>query len=122
MDAGVIVTTADELRALVGEIVEPLRAELASVREKTQPTEPERLTPEQAARFLTDQGYPTTRATIYDLVYRRAIPYAKVGRRVVLFRRELLEWLESRTNRPEDRRAEATRRIAENVNRKTGRR
>lgn len=121
MDAGVIVTTADELRALVGEIVEPLRAELASARERTQPTEPERLTPEQAARFLTDRGHPTTRATIYDLVYRRAIPHAKVGRRVVLFRRELLEWLEARTVRPEDRRAEATRRIAENANRKTAR-
>ncbi len=95
-----IVTTADELRALMGEIVEPLRAELANLRPSTPPAVQKRMSPEQAARFLTDQGHPTTRATIYDLVYRRAIPYAKVGHRVVLFRHELLEWLESRTNRP----------------------
>lgn len=122
MDANIVLTTADELRALMGEIVEPLRAELANLRPSTPPAVQERMSPEQAAWFLTEQGCPTTRATIYDLVYRRAIPYAKVGRRVVLFRRELLEWLESRTNRPEDRRAEATRRIAESANRKTARR
>lgn len=47
--------------------------------------------------FLAEQGIPTTRATLYNLVYKEAIPYKKFGRRTVFSKRELLAWIESRT-------------------------
>ena len=39
----------------------------------------------------------------------------KIGRRTVFSRRELTEWVESRTRRPEEAKAEATRLIAQSA-------
>jgi len=72
---------------------------------------------EDAARFLTEQSVPTTRATLYNHVYKNTIPYKKVGRRIVFSKKALLAWVDSRTVRPEDERAAATLRIAESANR-----
>ena len=72
---------------------------------------------EDAAHFLTEQGVPTTRAALYNHVYKNTIPYKKVGRRIVFSKKALLTWIDSRTS-PEDERAAATLRIAESANRK----
>ena len=73
---------------------------------------------EDAARFLTEQGIPTTRATLYNLVYKNTIPHKKFGRRTVFSKKELREWIEQRTVRSEDKRSAAALRIAESANRK----
>ena len=62
--------------------------------------EPDILKIDQALNFLSLQGWPTTKQTIYNLVFKKEIPYRKVGRRVVFSRKELLQWIESRTVRP----------------------
>lgn len=65
--------------------------------------------------FLTAQGIPTTRASLYNLVYKNTIPHKKFGRRTVFSKKELLAWIESRTVRPEDKRTAAALRIAESA-------
>jgi predicted DNA-binding transcriptional regulator AlpA len=118
MDNTVIVTTSAELRAIVADEVSAILPKLADFRRKNEPVETDGMNVEDAARFMTEQGIPTTRATLYNLVYKEAIPYKKFGRRTVFSKRELLAWIESRTEHREDRRAAAALRLAESANRK----
>lgn len=119
MDNSVIVTTPAELRAAIAEEIGKVVPKLADFRRKNEPVETDGLTVEEAARFMTGQGIPTTRASLYNLVYKNAIPHRKFGRRTIFSKKELLEWIESRTVRPADKRAAAALRLARNVERKT---
>lgn len=118
MDNTVIVTTPAQLQTIISDAVNAILPKLADFRRKNEPVEADGMNAEAAARFLTEQGIPTTRATLYNLVYKEAIPYKKFGRRTVFSRRDLLQWIESRTVTREDRRAAAALRLAESVNRK----
>ena len=118
MDNTVIVTTPAELRAIVADEVAAILPKLADFRRKNEPVETDGMNVDDAARFITEQGIPTTRATLYNLVYKEAIPYKKFGRRTVFSKRELLDWIESRTVTRESRNAEASRRLAASANRK----
>lgn len=118
MDTTVIVTTPAELRAIVADEVSAILPKLADFRRKNEPVETDGMNVEDAARFLTEQGIPTTRATLYNLVYKNTIPYKKFGRRTVFSRRELLAWIESRAITHEDRHTTAASRIAKSANRK----
>ena len=79
--------------------------------------EPDILKIDQALNFLSLQGWPTTKQTIYNLVFKKEIPYRKVGRRVVFSRKELLQWIESRTVRPASK-SDAALALANSVNSK----
>ena len=116
MDNTIIVTTPAELRAIVADEVSAILPKLADFRRKNEPVETDGMRVEDAAKFLTAQGIPTTRATLYNLVYKHTIPYKKFGRRTVFSKKELLSWIESRTVRSGDRRAAAALRISESVN------
>lgn len=118
MNESIIVTTADQLRAIVADEVASILPKLADMRRKNEPDETDGMNTDAAARFITGQGIPTTRAALYNLVYKKAIPYKKFGRRTVFSRRELLQWIESRTVTREDRHATALRCIAESAKRK----
>ena len=118
MDNTVIVTTPAQLREIVADEVSAILPKLADFRRKNEPVETDGMTVEDAARFLTAQGIPTTRASLYNLVYKNTIPHKKFGRRTVFSKKELLAWIESRTVRPEDKRTAAALRIAESANRK----
>ena len=118
MTEQIIVTTPAELRAIIANEVSAILPKLADFRRKNEPIETDGMTVEAAARFITEQGIPTTRAGLYNLVYKNSIPYKKFGRRTVFSRRELLAWIESRTVHREDRRAAIASRIAQNANRK----
>ena len=74
MDTTVIVTTPAELRAIVADEVSAILPKLADFRRKNEPVETDGMNVEDAARFLTEQGIPTTRATLYNLVYKNTIP------------------------------------------------
>ena len=112
MDEHVIVITPAKLREIVADEVAAIIPKLADFRRKNEPVETDRINVDDAARFLTEQGIPTTRATIYNHVYRNSIPYKKFGRRTVFSKKELLAWIESRTVRPEEQRTAAALRIA----------
>lgn len=118
MENTVIVTTPEQLRAIVADEVSAILPKLADFRRKNEPVETDGMSVEDAARFLTEQGIPTTRATLYNLVCKNTIPYKKFGRRTVFSKRELRAWVESRTVHHEDRRAAAALRIAASANRK----
>ena len=118
MNEPIIVMTADQLRSIVADEVASILPKLADFRRKNEPIETDGMNADTAARFITEQGIPTTRAALYNLVYKEAIPYKKFGRRTVFSRRELLQWIESRTVTRESRCATASRCIAESTNRK----
>ena len=118
MNDPIIVTTPSQLREIVADEVAAILPKLADFRRKNEPVETDGMNVEDAARFLTAQGIPTTRASLYNLVYKNTIPHKKFGRRTVFSKKELLEWIESRTVRPEDKRTAAALRIAESANRK----
>lgn len=118
MSEQIIVTTAEQLRSIVADEVAAIIPKLDIFRRKNEPVVTDGMNADTAARFITEQGIPTTRATLYNLVYKEAIPYKKFGRRVVFSKRELLAWIESRTEHREDRRAAAALRLAESANRK----
>lgn len=113
----IIVTTPAQLQSIITDAVNAIIPKLADFRRKNEPAETDGMNVEDTARFLTEQGIPTTRATLYNHVYKNTIPYKKFGRRVVFSKKELLTWIESRTVHSEDRRAAALR-IAESANRK----
>lgn len=114
----IIVTTAEQLRSIVADEVAAILPKLADFRRKNEPVETDGMSADTAARFITEQGIPTTRAALYNLVYKEAIPYKKFGRRTVFSKRELLAWIESRTVTRESWNAEAARRLAASANRK----
>lgn len=112
MEDHVIVTTPAQLQEMIGDAVGAIIPKLADFRRKNEAVESDGMTVEEAARFLTEQGIHTTRASLYNLVYKDNIPYRKFGRRTIFSKRELLAWMEERMTRPSERRAEAAMRIA----------
>ena len=84
MDNTVIVTTPAQLQSIISDAVNAILPKLADFRRKNEPVETDGVNIEDAAHFLTEQGVPTTRATLYNHVYKNTIPYKKVGRRIVL--------------------------------------
>lgn len=115
MDNTVIVTTPAQLQSIISDAVNAILPKLADFRRKNEPVETDGMTVEDAARFLTEQGIPTTRSTLYNLVYKNTIPHKKFGRRTVFSKKELLAWVESRTVRPEDKQTAAALRIAQSA-------
>ena len=118
MNEPVIVTTPAQLQSIISDAVNAILPKLADFRRKNEPVETDGMNVEDAARFMTAQGIPTTWASLYTLVYKNTIPHKKFGRRTVFSKKELLAWIESRTVRPEDKRTAAALRIAESANRK----
>lgn len=112
MEDQVIVTTPAQLQSMIGEAVGAIIPKLAEFRRKNEAVETDGMTVEQAAQFLTEQGIPTTRASLYNLVYKNSVPYRKFGRRTIFSKRELLAWIEERATCPSDSRSQAALRIA----------
>ncbi len=118
MDNSVIVTTPAELRAAIAEEIGAVIPKLADFRRKNEAVETDGMTVENAARFLTEQGIPTTRASLYNLIYKNSIPYRKFGRRTVFSKKELLVWIDEHLTCPVSKRSEAALRIARSVENK----
>ena len=65
MNESVIVTTPAQLQSIISDAVNAILPKLADFRRKNEPVETDGMNVEDAARFLTEQGIPTTRATLY---------------------------------------------------------
>ena len=118
MDNTIILTTPDQLQHYIGQAVEAIIPKLADFRRRNEAKKTDNLTMVEAIDYLAELGAPTTKSAIYNLTFRGMIPHRKIGRRTIFSRRELAEWVESRTHRPEDAKAEAVRRIAQSATRK----
>lgn len=116
MDNSIILTTPDQLQYYIGQAVEAIIPRLADFSSRAAERKPsDNLSLSEAIDYLAELGAPATRSSLYNLTFRGQIPHRKIGRRTVFSRRELAEWVESRTRRPEDAKAEAARLIAQSA-------
>lgn len=113
----IIVTTPEQLSALISSAIEATIPKLAAFNQQNNRPEVDRINLTDAVEFLTEQGFPITRNTLYNLVFKRDIPFAKCGRRTIFSKKELLQWLDNRIVRPETK-SDVALRLAKSANRK----
>jgi hypothetical protein len=109
-----IITTPDELRTIIEQVVKshirPSQIE--------QPKErPDTITLTVALELLRENGYPTSKGKIYKLTSTNLLPHRKYGNKLVFSRRDILSWAESQT-RIKSGRSEAILEIAKSARRK----
>ena len=100
----IILTTPEELRAIVSESVSQTLAGLT-------------LTPDAAVGVLEQHGFLISKARLYKLTAKGDVPFRKYGNKLLFSRRELLSWAESLARRVNDK-GEAALAIARSANRK----
>ncbi|KAA6329540.1 hypothetical protein EZS27_021662 [termite gut metagenome] len=92
----IIITTPEELRAIVSEAVSGVIPK--SVSESKIDT----ITLSDAIELLREHGYPTSKAKVYKLIASGDIPCKRYGNKLVFSRKELLEWAENQTKPKRD--------------------
>jgi len=83
----IILTTPEELRMLIEEAISKIQFsqnERADV--------PDTISIEDAVVFLKENGYPTSKAKIYQLTSTNLLPHSKFGKKLVFSKKELLKW------------------------------
>lgn len=108
----IILTTPEELRAIVSESVSQTLAGLTLPK-----NEPDNLTPDAAVGVLEQHGFLISKARLYKLTAKGDVPFRKYGNKLLFSRRELLSWAESLARRVNDK-GEAALAIARSANRK----
>lgn len=108
----IILTTPEELRAIVSETVSQSLAGLARPQD-----EPDNLTPDAAVEALGRHGFLISKARLYKLTAKGEVPFRKYGNKLLFSRKELLAWAESLARRVNDKSGTALA-IAKSANRK----
>ncbi len=90
--ANLIITTPEELRKIISEEIAKHLALLV----KSAGSQPDTITMDTAIALLGENGYPTSRAKIYELTSTNEIPHHKYGNKLVFSRKELLKWAKER--------------------------
>jgi hypothetical protein len=93
----IILTTPEELRAIISEVVSTAVPAASSPKEL-----PDSITLETAVQLLEESGFPTSKAKIYKLTSSGNMPFRKYGNKLVFSRKELLNWAEQQTKTPHD--------------------
>lgn len=119
MEQTIFVTTPAELQSCIERAINSLIPKLADYRKKDEAVERDVLTLPEASKYFAEVGYPLTRASLYNLIFKKAIPYNKVGKRVIFSKRELREWLDGRTVSSTESRDRAAQVIVDSIKRKT---
>ena len=108
----IILTTPEELRAIVSETVSQSLAGFTQPR-----NEPDNLTPDVAVEVLERHGFLISKARLYKLTAKKEVPFRKYGNKLLFSRKELLTWAENLAKRVNDK-DEAALAIAKSANRK----
>ena len=108
----IIVTTPDELRAIVSETVSQTLAGMTMQKDL-----PDNLTPDAAVEALEQHGFLISKARLYKLTAKGEVPFRKYGNKLLFSRKELLAWAETLAKRVHDK-GEAALTIAKSANRK----
>lgn len=95
--SNIIVTTPEELRAIVSEAVSGALPKQAS----SQP-QIDTMTLNDVLELLKEHGYPTSKAKIYKLTSAGKIPCKTYGNKLVFSRKEVLFWAENQTKPKHD--------------------
>lgn len=109
----IILTTPEELRAIVSETVSQTLAGLRMPMKD----EPDNLTPDAAVGVLEQHGFLISKARLYKLTSKGDVPFRKYGNKLLFSRKELLAWAESLARRVNDKDGVALA-IARSANRK----
>lgn len=107
----IIVTTPDELRLLVKEVVNGL------LPQPEQKIESDTINLNDTLEFLRENGYPTSKGKMYKLTSEGKIPHRLYNNKLVFSRKEVLEWAESQTRNRHDH-SETIRTVARGARRK----
>lgn len=108
----IIITTPDELKALVKEAVHAL---LPTPTGQKNDTDTANLV--EILTFLKENGYPTSKAKMYKLTSTGEIPHKFYNGKLVFSRKEVLKWAASQTRNRHDY-IEITRTVARSARRK----
>ena len=108
----IILTTPEELRAIVSETVSQTLAGLTVPKDQ-----PDSLTPDAAVQALEQHGFLISKARLYKLTAKGEVPFRKYGNKLLFSRKELLAWAENLARRVNDK-GEAALNIAKSANRK----
>lgn len=74
---------------------------------------------DKAIIFLQEQGYLIKKGSLYNLVSNKAIPFRKIGKRVVFSRTQLTEWVKKKSAiNHSDSQSEAVLTLSESAGRK----
>jgi predicted DNA-binding transcriptional regulator AlpA len=92
----IIVTTPDELRAIISEAVSGV------IPKQVAQTRIDTLSLNDTLDLLQEHGYPTSRAKMYKLTSSGAIPCKTYGKQLVFSRKEVLAWAENQTKPKRD--------------------
>ncbi|GHV49068.1 hypothetical protein FACS1894181_06830 [Bacteroidia bacterium] len=93
----IIVTTPDELRAIINEAVSGISATAVSNKPQI-----DTITLSGVLHLLEEHGYPTSKAKMYKLTSAGEIPFKTFGKKLVFSRKEVLEWAENQTKSKHD--------------------
>lgn len=88
----IILTTSEELRAIISEEVSKAFPALSTPKEL-----PDTITLDTAIQMLEEYGYPTSKAKIYKLTSSGSMPFRKYGNKLVFSRKELILWANGQT-------------------------
>lgn len=108
----IILTTPEELRAIVSETISQTLAGLTVPKDQ-----PDSLTPDAAVQVLEQHGFLISKARLYKLTAKGEVPFRKYGNKLLFSRKELLSWAENLARRVSDK-TEAALNIAKSANRK----
>ena len=108
----IILTTPDELRAIVNEALSGIVPKTAFNQSQI-----DTLTLNDTLELLREHGYPTSKAKIYKLTSAGTIPCKVYGNKLVFSRKDVLQWAENQT-RPKNNHAEISLTLARSARRK----
>ena len=107
----IILTTPEELRAIVSETVSQSLAGFTQPR-----NEPDNLTPDVAVEVLERHGFLISKARLYKLTAKKEVPFRKYGNKLLFSRKELLTWAENLAKRVNDKDEAALRKCPSPLN------
>lgn len=90
----VILVTRDELKKLIYEVLEDFFKDKDLDKKKEVS---DTMSLEDTIEFLRENGYPTSKPSIYRQTSANKIPYRKYGNRLVFSRKELMNWVKMNT-------------------------
>jgi hypothetical protein len=95
--SNIILTTPDELRAIVSEVIAS-----AFPKPVSNPSQIDTITLNDALELLKEHGYPTSKAKLYKLTSTGNIPCKTYGNKLVFSRKEILLWADNQTKPKHD--------------------
>jgi len=107
----IIVTTPDELRAIVSEAVSGI------LPKQTSQPQIDTISLNDTLELLHEHGYTTSRAKMYKLTSTGTIPCKTYGKKLVFSRKEVLTWAENQT-KPKHDSSEVSLTLARSARRK----